>query len=54
MSDVVNLNLSNTYGNVTAIKNDDGKCYLLLDDYGSTDSLKISERLFLLIKEELG
>lgn len=54
MEEFVNINLSNTYGGVFITKNDNGKCYLQLDDYSSVDSVEISEKLFEAIKSELG
>jgi hypothetical protein len=47
----VKLGLSNHYGSVSAVKEDD-KYYLLLDDYSGCNEKEISEELFTLIEEE--
>lgn len=51
MHRIVNIPLSNTYGNVTAIRDSD-KFFLLLDDYSSTDRVEISAELFWMIESE--
>lgn len=51
MNRLVNTGLSNSYGAVTAIEQD-GKYYLLLDDYGHTGHVEISKELYIALDKE--
>ena len=54
MRELLSLSLGNYYGNLEVGKGEDGKCYLFLDDYNSTDKLEISHSLYDMILEEFG
>lgn len=54
MRELLSLSLGNYYGILEVGKGEDGKCYLFLDDYNSTDKLEISHKLYDMILEEFG
>lgn len=54
MRELLSLSLGNYYGILEVGKSEDGKCYLFLDDYNSTDKLEISHKLYDMILEEFG
>ena len=52
MIELFSLPLGNYYGVLEVGKDEDGKCYFLLDDYDRTDKLEISSKLYDMILEE--